>query len=88
VSDRDLNRLAIEVFRKLDGVAYRFSSLTGEAEDEVAMDDEAEVVAIARKAQRTLHGGTLLDVLEDLRVTRFVSDNEQAAASFMALRVS
>ena len=53
MSDRDLNRLAIEVFRKLDGVAYRFSSLTGKAKDEIAVDDEAEVVAITREAQRS-----------------------------------
>ena len=80
VSDRDLNRLAIKPFRKFDGVADRFSGLSGKAEDEVAVDDEAKFVAIARKVQRTLHGGPLPDVLEDLRVAGFVPDNKQAAA--------
>jgi hypothetical protein len=66
VRDRGLNGLAIKPFRKPDGVADRFSGLAGKAEDEVAMDDEAKFAAIARKVQRTLHGGALPDVSEDL----------------------
>ena len=32
---------------EVDGVTDRFFGLAGEAEDEVGMDDEAEVVAVA-----------------------------------------
>jgi len=47
------------------------------------VDDEAEFVAVAGKVASTLDGGTLLDVLEDLRVAGLVADDEQAAASVL-----
>jgi hypothetical protein len=63
--------------------------LAGQAEDEVGVDDEAEVVAVLDEVAGALDGGALLDVLEDLRVAGLEADDEQAAAgSFMALSVS
>ena len=51
---------------EVDGVADGLAGLAGQAEDEVAVDDEAELVAVALEVEGTLDGGALLDVLEDL----------------------
>jgi len=44
------------------------------------VDGETEFVAVACKVARTLNGGALLDVLEDLRVARLKANDKQAAA--------
>src|SRR4051812_30429517 len=46
------------------------------------MDDQAELVAVLREAPGHVDGGALLDVLENLLVAGFVTDNQQAAARF------
>jgi len=43
-------------FGELDGVADRRGGLAGQAEDEVAVDHQAELVAVAGKVQRALDG--------------------------------
>ena len=57
--------------------------LAGEAEDEVGVDDEAEVVAVLDEVAGALDGGALLDVLEDLRVAGLEADDEEAAAGVL-----
>jgi hypothetical protein len=47
VGDGDLDGLAVELLGELDGVADRLAGLAGQAEDEVAVDDQAELVAVA-----------------------------------------
>ena len=83
VGDGDLDGLAVELLGEVDGVADGFLGLAGEAEDEVAVDDEAEVVAVLDEVACALDGGALLDVLEDLRVAGLEADDEQAAAGFL-----
>jgi hypothetical protein len=68
---------------EVDGVADRLLGLAGQAEDEVAVDGQAEVVAVLGEVARALHGGALLDVLEDLRIAGLEADDEQAAAGFL-----
>ena len=83
MGDGDLDGLAVERLGEVDGVADRLLGLAGQAEDEVAVDDEAEVVAVLDEVARALDGGALLDVLEDLRVAGLVADDQQAAAGFL-----
>ena len=69
----------------LDGLV-RFA---GQSEDEVAVDDEAELVAILGELPGTLDGCALLDVLQNLRVAGLVAhDQRRHPASFIAFSVS
>ena len=83
VRDGDLDGLAIELLGEVDGVADGLAGFAGQAEDEVAVDDEAELVAVALEVECALDGGALLDVLQDLRVAGLVADDQQAAAGFL-----
>ena len=83
VGDGDLDGLAVERLGEVDGVADGLFGLAGQAEDEVGVDDEAEVVAVLDEVAGALDGGTLLDVLEDLRIAGLEADDEQAAAGFL-----
>ena len=81
--DGDLDGFAIERLGEVDGVADRFLGLAGQAEDEVGVNGEAEVVAVLGEVARALDGGALLDVLENLRIAGLEADDEQAAAGFV-----
>ena len=83
VGDGDLDGLAVELLGELDGVANGLPGLAGEAENEVAVDDQAELVAVALEVECALDGGALLDVLQDLRIAGLVADDQQAAAGFL-----
>ena len=53
--DRDLNGLAVERLGEVDRVADRLRRFAGKTDDEVAVDDQAELVAVlgeARAARR------------------------------------
>ena len=80
--DGDLDGLAVEGFGEVDGVADGLLGLAGQAEDEVGVDDEAEVVAVLDEVARALDGGALLDVFQDLRIAGLEADDEQPAAGF------
>ena len=45
--------------------------------------DQAELVAVLGESLRHVDRGALLDVLQDLRVARFVADDQQPAARFL-----
>ena len=47
------------------------------------VDDQAELLAVLREPLRHVDGGALLDVLQDLRVARFVADDQQPAAGIL-----
>jgi len=83
VRDGNLDGFAVERFREIDGVANRVLGFARQAEDEVGVDDEAEVVAVLDEVACTFDGGALLDVLEDLRIAGFEADDEQAAAGVL-----
>ena len=57
--------------------------LAGQAEDEIAVNDQAELVAILGELAGALDGGALLDVLQNLRIAGFVADDQQAASGFL-----
>src|SRR5271157_4130395 len=58
----------------------RFLGLAGEADDECAVDDDPEVVAITSEAPRHIHAHPLLDIVQDLLIARLVADQEKAEA--------
>ena len=85
VGDRDLDGFDVELLGELDGVADGFLRLAGKAEDEVAVDGEAELVAVAGEVAGALDGGAFLDVLEDLRIAGLEADDEQPGSRLRAL---
>ena len=66
--NRNLNGLDIKLFRKRDGVLDRLPRFAGEAEDEVAMNHQSQLVSVFGELPRAFQGGALLDVLQDLRI--------------------
>ncbi len=53
------------------------------------MNVDPQLAAVPHEGERLLHGGALLDILENGRVTRFEShDDSRQPASFMALSIS
>src|SRR6185437_2451700 len=68
VSDRNLNGLAVERLGEIDGVANGLARLARQSQNEIGMDDEAKLVAVAGKVARTLDRRALLDVLQNLRI--------------------
>ena len=83
VRNGDLDGFHIQRLGKVDGVADRLLRLAGQAENEVAVDRQAQVVAVLGKRPRALNGGALLDVLQNLRIARLKSHNQQPAAGFL-----
>lgn len=68
VRDRNPDGLAVESFCEPARVVDRLYGLAGQPEDEVAMKDQTEFVAVAGKVECALNGRAFLDVLEDLLV--------------------
>ena len=68
VRHRNLDGLDIKFFGEVDGLADRLSRFPGQAQNEVAVDDQAQLVTILGELAGTLDGGPLLDILQDLLV--------------------
>ena len=83
VSHRHLNGLDVEFLGEVDGVANGFAGLAGQSQDEIAVDDQTELVAILGELAGAFDGRALFDVLEDLRIARLVADDQQPAAGFL-----
>src|ERR1039458_9971532 len=64
---------------ELDGTPDGFLGFAGQTEDEVAVNDEAEFLAVPGEVPRPFDGRALLNVLEDLLVARLVAHDQQAA---------
>ena len=75
--EADLQGERVDLFRKLDGLADRLPRLAGQAEDEGAVDGDAELFAVRRELPRLLQPDAFLDVVEDALVAAFVADEEQ-----------
>src|ERR1700733_2110088 len=79
----DLNRLAIEFLGEPDRVADRCLGFAGKTENEVSVYDEAKGLAVPDKGACSLDGCALLDVLENLGIPGFKTDDEQPAPGFL-----
>src|SRR5439155_15693095 len=75
--ERDLEGLGVHVPRETDRLLDRTLRLPREAEDEGAVDQNAELVAVLGEAARALDAHALPDVLQDLLVARLVADDEE-----------
>src|SRR6202011_801182 len=64
----NLDGLDIQFFRKLDGVADGLPSLTRQSQNEVSMDDQAQLVTILGELTSPFNGRAFLDVLQNLLV--------------------
>ena len=64
VSNRNLNGFYVEGLGEVDRILNRLFCLAREAKDKVAMNDEAEVVAILGEGPRPLDSRAFLDVLQ------------------------
>src|SRR5437763_13050243 len=83
VGNRNLDSLDIKFFGERNGVLNRLSSLARQSENKVAVNYEAELVSILGELPSTLDGCALLDVFQDLRIARFIADNQEAATCFL-----
>src|SRR6185437_3920599 len=72
VGDRNLYGFNIQFLGKSDRVFDSFARFPGQAENEVSMDDQAELVRVLGELASPFEGCALLDVLEDLLIAGFV----------------
>ena len=77
---RDLDGFDVQFLGEVDGVVDGLAGLARQAQDEVAVDDQAQLVAILGELAGALDGRALLDVLQDLLIAGFIAD-DQAAGS-------
>ena len=63
-----------------DRLLDRLARLARQAEDEGAVDRDAELVAVLGEAARDVGAQAFLDVVQDLVVAGFVADQQQAQA--------
>ena len=61
----------------------RLARLAGHADDEVAVNGQAQLVAFSVKRLRHVDGGALLHVLENLLVAGLIAHDQQPAAGFL-----
>jgi len=68
MSDRNLNRLRVELFGELDCPFDRLGGLSGSPMMKSPCTHYAELLAVFHELTGLLDGRALLDVLEDLRI--------------------
>src|SRR5262245_9094427 len=71
--ERDLDGVGIDLAREADGLLDALARLSGQAEDERTVQRDAERLAVAREAPRHIEPHSLLNVVEDLLITRLVA---------------
>src|ERR1700676_442552 len=81
VSERNLDGFAIQFLGEVDGLVDGFLGFTGQADDEVAVNFDADLAAILHEFAGHFDGGALFDVLENLRVAGFEAHDEQAGSA-------
>ncbi len=77
VCQRHLDCFAVEFLGEIDGLVDRLLGFTRQANDEVAVDLDADLAAIFHEVTGHLDRGALLDVLQDLRVAGFEADDKE-----------
>src|SRR5882724_180607 len=83
VRQRDLNRFDVEFLGKLDGLLDGLAGLAWQADDEITMDRQTQLLSVAREVACALDGRALLDVLQDLGIARLIPDDQQTATCFL-----
>ncbi len=72
----NLNGFAVEFFCVLDGLFDGLLGLAGQADDEIAVNVDANFLAVLNESAAHFDGGALLDVLQDLRVAGFETHDQ------------
>ena len=73
-------RMGVDLHRPFDGLLDGFTGFAGQAENEGAVDLDAEFMAIAGELFRDFDAHAFFDVMQDLLVAAFVADQKQAQA--------
>src|SRR5262249_27505235 len=71
---RDLNRVRVDLSGEPDRLFDGFLGLAWKAEDECAVDGDSEFVAILCEPPGYVDPHALLDIVQDLLITRLVAD--------------
>ena len=80
---RHLDGVRVDPWRPADRLGDRLAGLARQAEDEGAVDGDAELVAVLGELLGDLDAHALLDVVQDLLVAGLVADQQQAQAAFL-----
>src|ERR1700733_259210 len=68
MAERNLDGFNVQLFGELNGLTQSLARLAGKSHDEVAVNGQAQLVAVLGEALRHVDGGAFLDVLQDLLV--------------------
>ena len=80
MGDRDLQRFRVHCLGIFDRFADRFAGLAGETDNEICVNLDAQLVAVFGELQRALRRNPFFDIFQDLFITRFKTNDEQATA--------
>ena len=83
VAERHLNGLHVQLLGEVDALAQGLARFARQTDDKIAMNHQAQLVAILGKAHGHVDGGALFDVPENLLVAGFIADNQQTAAGVL-----
>ena len=72
--------MRIDLLGEIQRLLDRLAGFAGEPQNEGAVDDDAELVAVFGEAAGKIHPHALLDVDQDLLIAGFVADQEQTQA--------
>src|SRR5579872_4312455 len=78
VRHRDLDGFDVQFLGELDRVLDGLARFARQAENEVAVNDQPELVAILGELARAFDRGAFLDVLQDLRIPGLITDDQEA----------
>src|SRR5262245_12133455 len=74
---RDLDRMRVDLSGKADRLFDGFLCLAWKAENECAVDSDAELVAILGEPPGYIYSHALLDIMQDLLIAGLVSNQEK-----------
>src|ERR1700730_7605438 len=78
MGERDLDGFRIELLGEINSLLNGFARFTGQADNEVAVNANADFAAILHEGASHFYRGALLDVFQNLRITGFESHDEQS----------
>src|ERR1700688_1916897 len=82
VRHRNLDGLYIEFLGECDGVVDGLVRLARQTQNEVSVDNEPQLVAVLSELSSAFDRSALLDIFQDLLVSRLVPHDQQAASRF------
>ena len=78
--DRNLDRFDVQPLREVNRIAQRIAGFARQPDDKIAVDQQAELVAVRREPLGHVDRRALLNVPENLLITRLIPDDQQPAA--------